>query len=72
MRKMMGDKIHPTHFQVPEMPWKEKEKQAILLLQSIIDDYNKEPVDETFLADLALVLYENTDLVDWVMKYKGE
>lgn len=64
----MGDSIHKTHFQVPEMPWREKEKQAILLLQKVIR------LNRTFLCDQDLnhLFSENPDLVDWVMKYKGE
>lgn len=69
----MGDKIHPTHFQVPEMPWREKEKQAILLLQKILGAWMDDSISrEHFIHIIMRLEQKNSDLVDWVMKYKGE
>ena len=76
-------KIHQTHFTVPEIPYKKMEREAILFLQEIIRLYSEHKdciSDEySFLYDIESTLYDiesaleaNKDLVDWVMKYKGE
>lgn len=67
----MGDKIHPTHFQVPEMPYKRKEQEAVVLLQRLILRLNHDPL-RNVLNNCIDLLDENKDLVEWVMKYKGE
>lgn len=73
----MSDNIHKTHFPVTkEMPWREKEKQAVLLLQKIIEVLNDPTLNhiDTVVECLDILhgSEESKTLVDWVMKYKGE
>ena len=67
---MTDKKIHPTHFQVPELPWKEKEKQAILLFQEILYLWGNNKIKtREYINVVAELLQNNKDLVDWIMKY---
>ncbi len=68
----MGDDIHKTHFTVPEMPYKKKEREAILLLQKILCLFNGEFSWRLIQNNLIDLIHENHKVVDWVMKYKGE
>ena len=77
---MNEKKIHQTHFQVPNLPYKQQEyknkHEAILLLKKIID-LHIEHLDCiegscSLIAEIESEFEMNEDLVDWVMKYKGE
>jgi hypothetical protein len=79
----MGDKIHPTHFTVPEIPYKMKEREAILLLQKIVMKYNRVllsnqqdgdyySVEELGIDTIAILDGCSDELHGWVMKYKGK
>lgn len=69
---MKDDGVHENFFTVPELPYKKMEREAILLLKSFICARD----DALFLKDfdekITELFTENKDLVDWVMKYKGE
>ena len=67
----MSDDIHKTHFQVPELPWKEKEKQAILLFQQTLKIFyglNSRSWSDIYKIFINL-FHDNKDLIDWIMKY---
>lgn len=68
----MGDKIHPTHFQVPEMPWREKERQAILMLKELLIIIEPDSWEEDTTFAVRFYLKDKQELIDWIMKYKGE
>ncbi len=69
----MGNDIHKTHFTVPEMPWREKEKQAIYFTKMLLDLINRAEIIESInWYPVIYFIEENKDLIDWIMKYKGE
>lgn len=63
---MMGDKIHPTHFQVPEMPYKKREKEAVAVLKKIILIFDNDVSYK--LTKIAKILDDNIELVEWIKK----
>lgn len=67
----MGDKIHPTHFQVTkDMPWREKEKQALKLLQQIFIVWNDDNVTiDEFLDEMLEIDDHNQELIQWIRNY---
>jgi bacterioferritin (cytochrome b1) len=64
-----ADGIHENFFSMPELPYKRKEREAIKLLQEIIDlfKYNMD-----YYYRISKLINENEELVDWIMKYKGK
>jgi hypothetical protein len=69
---MKKDGVHQDFFPMPELPYKRKEREAIKLLQEILKDYYDDKHATTFLNDVSFLLWKYKDLVDWIMKYKGE
>ena len=71
----MSDDIHKTHFTVPELPWREKEKMAILLYQATLKLFLNDGLvgfDSAIVQLVRDIIKTNPELIDWVMKYKGE
>lgn len=76
----MEKKIHQTHFTVPELPHKKKEREAILAFKRIVEKYKIliDNTDEYYSMDelggdvICIMDTCSDDLIDWVMKYKGE
>ena len=71
----MGDKTHPTHFQVTrDMPWKDKERQAILLFCQTLDIFYDMSLSSAKEMEKRLIelFHNNPDVIDFVRNYKGE
>ena len=71
---MKKDGVHQDFFTVPELPYKMKERAAILLFKTLIIEIKDDRIDnDDFINEIEFILFENNkDLVDWIMKYKGE
>jgi len=70
--KVMSDDIHKTHFTVPEMPYKRKEQEAMILFGKVLTIISEINAGIEISVRLTKLLRDNKNLVDWVMKYKGE
>jgi len=76
MKVIMGDDIHKTHFQVPEMPWKKSEKEALLILQRIINKYEfllsgedeYYSIDEFGIDVIAIMDTCSDSTISWIQK----
>lgn len=67
----MGDKIHPTHFQITkDMPWREKEKQSILLFHEALNIFYGPLNWEMNYEQIINLLHNNPKIVDFVRDYK--
>lgn len=68
---MKNDGIHQDFFPVPDLPYKKKEQEAILLLQTIINVHISSNASSDWWS-IENLLDDNKKLVDWIMKYKGK
>ena len=67
------DGIHENFFSMPELPYKRKEREAILLMKQLLKIWNDISLsNEEVIDKICTSIRENRNIVDWILKYKGE